>query len=149
MTNLLETALAIALEAHRGVLDKSGRPYILHPLYLMWQMDTEVEMVTAVLHDVVEDSAYTLDDLAAAGIPPRALAALALLTREPDDDYEAYVDAIAANPLARKVKLADLAHNMDVRRLPNPLTPKDLARLEKYHRAWDVLTRARDADTLA
>ena len=139
MPTLLETALAIALRAHRGARDKAGNPYILHPLHLMLQMETEEAMATAVLHDVVEDSPLTLDDLAAAGIPPRVLTALTLLTREPGADYAAYVAAIAADPLARAVKLADLTHNMDVRRLPNPLDPKDLARLEKYRRAWEIL----------
>lgn len=144
--SLLEIAIQIALSAHGGETDKAGRPYILHPLTLMLQMDTEAEMIVAVLHDVVEDSEVTPDELAAAGFPADVLAALALLTHDtaavPYDDYIAAIaegDTIA-HALARKVKRADLAHNMDVRRLPE-VTLRDLGRLEKYRRAWDRLNQ--------
>lgn len=142
--SLIETALRIALDAHAGQEDKAGRPYILHPLTLMLQMDTEEEMIVAVLHDVVEDSAVTFDDLAAAGFSTDVLAALALLTHSTSDvAYDDYIAALLANDtpahrLARKVKRADLAHNMDVRRLPE-VTLADLGRLSKYRRAWAAL----------
>lgn len=140
MTTLLERAVGLALEAHAGEVDKADKPYILHPLRLMLQMDTEEEMITAVLHDVVEDSHVTLDDLRAAGFPSAVLEALALLTHNTAAEaYDAYIARIKPNPLARKVKLADLAHNMDIRRLPDPLTVADLGRLEKYRRAWETL----------
>jgi len=135
---MLEKAIALAAEAHAGQVGKDGRPYILHPLHLMLQMETEAEMVTAVLHDVVEDTAVTFADLEAMGFPEEVLAALRLLTHEAGVPYEEYVAAIKLHPLARRVKLADLAHNMDMRRIPH-LQPKDLARLEKYHLAWEML----------
>lgn len=143
MTNFVEKAIGIALEAHWGERDKAQRPYVLHPLRLMLEMETEDEMVTAVLHDVIEDSHLTLKDLRAAGFSQTVLTALTLLTHDKDTlDYDAYIARLQTNPLARKVKLADLTHNMDVRRLPSPLTEPDLARLEKYRRAWVTLTAA-------
>lgn len=141
---LLEKAIALAVEAHAGEVDKTGRPYILHPLHLMLQMESEEEMITAVLHDVIEDTAVTLEELQAMGFPETVLTALALLTHNTaDTTYEDYITALKPNPLARRVKLADLAHNMDVRRLPT-LTMKDWGRLEKYRRAWDILTDRSD-----
>ena len=138
MTNLLEKAIALAVEAHAGQFDKAGNPYILHPLHLMLQMETENERITAVLHDIVEDTAVTMDDLANLGFPPAVLAALDLLTHDPAVPYDDYILQVKANPLARCVKLADLAHNMDIRRLKNP-TEKDWSRLAKYRQAWDML----------
>jgi (p)ppGpp synthase/HD superfamily hydrolase len=142
MTNnmhLVEKAIALAVEVHAGEVDKAGMPYILHPLHLMMQMETAEEMITAVLHDVIEDTPITLDDLRQQGFPQSVLAALVLLTHDTaSTSYEEYVAAIKPNPLARKVKLADLAHNMDIRRLPE-LGMKDYGRLEKYRRAWNSL----------
>lgn len=137
-SSLIERAIAIALTAHSGQVDKAGATYILHPLRLMVQMDTEDEQLAALLHDVVEDSDLTLDDLRDEGLPESVLAALALLTHQAGEDYEDYVRRIADNPLARKVKLADLADNMRLDRIPNP-TPKDLERLEKYREAQALL----------
>jgi (p)ppGpp synthase/HD superfamily hydrolase len=139
--HLLEKAIAIALEAHQGVLDKSGKPYILHPLKVMMQMDTEEAQMTAVLHDVVEDSDVTLDDLARQGFPAPVLEALELLTHEKERvAYTDYIDRLNGNELARQVKLADLAHNMDARRLPVPMTERDWRRLQEYRRAWQKLS---------
>jgi (p)ppGpp synthase/HD superfamily hydrolase len=136
---LLEKSIAFALKAHAGQTDKYGRPYILHPLHLMSRMETEEEMLTAVLHDVVEDTAYTLDDLRALGLPEAVVQAVGLLTHDKEaSTYDEYVHRLKSNPLARKVKLADLRHNMDVRRL-NTVLEKDAARLEKYRRAWAYL----------
>lgn len=140
--NQLEKALGIALAAHAGAVDKEGRAYILHPLRLMLRMGTESEMITAILHDVVEDSDVTLDDLAREGFAPDVLRALALLTHDDSQPYLDYVRAIAADPLARRVKLADLEHNMDVRRLPADLTAKDFERLARYRQAWEILVAA-------
>jgi (p)ppGpp synthase/HD superfamily hydrolase len=137
--HLVEKAIALAVEAHAGEVDKQGKPYILHPLHLMMQMETAEEMITAVLHDVVEDTPTTLEDLRQQGFPEAVLEALALLTHDTaSTSYKEYVAAVKPNPLARKVKLADLAHNMDVRRLPE-MGMKDYGRLEKYRRAWDTL----------
>jgi (p)ppGpp synthase/HD superfamily hydrolase len=138
--SLLEQAIRIALDAHAGAVDKAGQPYILHPLTLMLGMASDDERITAVLHDVVEDSGVTLDDLATAGFSPRVLAALALLTHDKDEPYLDYIAAIAADPLARAVKLADLRHNMDVRRLPPELGARDFERLATYRLAWERLT---------
>lgn len=141
----LEQAIRIALDAHAGVVDKAGQPYVLHPLTLMLQMGTEEERITAVLHDVVEDSGVTLDDLARAGFSPRVLEALELLTHDKDGTlYLDYVAAVASHPLARAVKLADLQHNMDIRRLPPELSARDLERLATYRLAWGLLSEGDD-----
>lgn len=138
---LLETAISLAVEAHAGQKDKAGKPYILHPLRLMLQMETESEMITAALHDVVEDSDTSMEQLRELGFPPAVLEALQLLTHDSENvPYEAYVAAIKENQIARRVKLADLAHNMDVRRLPPPLTESDWRRLNKYRLAWKMLS---------
>lgn len=138
--NLLELAITVALDVHRGQHDRYGHPYILHPLHVMLQMDTEEEMVAAALHDVVEDSEMTLDDLRAQGFPERIVEVVSLLTHDKDAmSYDDYVRRLKPNPIARKIKLADLQHNMDIRRLKE-VGPKDATRLEKYHRAWRMLT---------
>lgn len=139
--NLLETAIAFALDVHQGQLDRAGQPYILHPLHLMCQMDTEDERLVALLHDTIEDSDRTLAELQALGLPAHVLEAIDLLTHDKQAmSYEAYVARLQPNPLARKVKLADLRHNMDLRRLPQ-ITANDAARLDKYRQAWEQLTR--------
>ena len=136
---LLENCIALAVKAHEGQQDKSGRPYILHPLHLMAQMDTDEEMMTAVLHDVVEDTGYTLADLRDMGLPEPVILALGLLTHDKEAaSYDEYVMQLKPNPIARKVKMADLRHNMDIRRL-NSVGEKEAARLEKYRRAWAYL----------
>lgn len=138
---LLEKVIAFALEAHSGHEDKYGRPYILHPLHLMSQMDSDEERMAAVLHDVVEDTTKTLADIEALGVPRPVLEAVALLTHDKQAvPYDQYVLALKPNPLARKVKLADLRHNMDIRRL-NKITAKDAERLERYRHAWELLTQ--------
>lgn len=136
----LERAIALALEAHRGQTDRQGQPYILHPLHVMMQMDDEAEMIAAVLHDVIEDTGMTLDDLRAEGFSEQALTAVDLLTHDKETtSYETYVRRLKPNPMARKIKLADLRHNMDIRRI-RTMSDADKARLEKYHRAWRILS---------
>lgn len=137
-TPLVKKALALCWAAHKDQQDKSGLPYFIHPLHLAEQMDTEEEICTALLHDVLEDTPCTLEDLRQAGFPPAVLRALALLCRDPATPYLDYVAALRADPLARKVKLADLAHNSDLDRL-DTVTPADLARREKYRRAQALL----------
>lgn len=137
----LERAIAVALEAHQGQTDRYGSPYILHPLFVMMQMDSENEMVAAVLHDVLEDSELTLEYLRDQGFQPEVLEAVRLLTHDPEAlSYQEYVRRLKLNPIAAKIKLADLKHNMDIRRM-NRVEEKDIARLEKYRRAWEILTR--------
>jgi len=129
----------LAVEAHRGQLDKASSPYILHPLRLMVLMRTAPEMMTAVLHDVVEDSETTLEQLTKAGYPVDVLSALDCLTKRKSETYEEFIERLSSNGLARKVKLADLEDNMNLRRLPHPQA-EDLQRFRKYQRAWARLS---------
>ena len=135
---MLEDAIALAVDAHRGQRDKEGQPYILHLLRVMLWLESEVERVVGVLHDVVEDTAYTLEDLRSRGYSDEVLEALACLTKRPGEDYEEFIRRIKPNPLARRVKLADLEDNMDLTRL-STLTEKDLDRLKRYQKAWVAL----------
>lgn len=138
--NLLEKSIDFALKIHEDQVDRYGRPYILHPLTVMLQMDTDEEMMAAVLHDVVEDSDTTLEELRRLGLPDEVVRAVSLLTHNKDRDaYDEYVRQLKPNPIARKVKLADLAHNMDVRRM-DEITEKDAVRLDRYRRAWETLS---------
>ncbi|EAQ66579.1 hypothetical protein MED121_07840 [Marinomonas sp. MED121] len=135
----IETALAIALKAHKGQLDKAGVTYILHPLRIMGKMLNDRERVVAILHDVLEDSAYTAKNLLDEGISSEVVDAVQALTKEADAkgntmSYQDYLIKVKANSLARKVKLADLEDNMDLSRL-DTVTEKDLKRCEKYQKA--------------
>jgi len=134
----LEKAIEIAVHAHAGQKCKDGSPYVLHPLRLMTRMGTDEERMAAVLHDVVEDTELTFADLRMAGIPEPVLEAVRLLTHEEEISYEDYVTRLKDHPTARKVKLADLEDNSDIRRLKG-VEAKDLERLRKYYRAWQIL----------
>ena len=118
----------------RDRVDKAGQPYVLHPLRMMLRLTTPEERITAVLHDVVEDCSWTLDQLRAEGFSEAVIDAVAAVTRQPHETYEAFVLRAAANPIGRRVKLADLADNSDLSRIANP-TERDRKRLEKYRRA--------------
>lgn len=131
----LERAILLAVKAHEGRKDKAGAPYILHPLRLMLRMPSQAARIVAVLHDVVEDSDFSLDDLRRQGFSEDILDAVACLTRIPGEPYEDSIQRAWGHPLARLVKIADLEDNMDVRRLGN-LKEKDLERLARYHRHW-------------
>ncbi len=137
----LEDAVQLALDAHRGQTDKAGRPYILHPLRLMVQMQTEAEQMAAVLHDVLEDSDWTLAALRQRGFPREVVIAVDCLTRREDEAYEAFITRVATHPIARAVKLADVEDNLDVRRLGD-LTEADRERLDRYRRAWLRLAKS-------
>jgi len=129
----LERAIAIAADAHAGQTDKAGEQYILHPLRVMLAMENDLERIVAVLHDVVEDSDITLEDLRAEGFSDDALAAIDALSKR---EGESKMDAAARakrNPLALRVKLADNADNQDMIRISNP-TEKDFAHIEEYRR---------------
>lgn len=134
----LERALELAVKAHRGQRDKAGMPYILHPLTLMQQFEILEEKVVALLHDSVEDSDLTLDDLVEEGFSKTVVSAVDALTHRPDEGYTAYLHRVRRDDVARRVKLADLAHNMDLRRIETVQT-KDLERLKKYHTACKFL----------
>ena len=134
----------IAFYAHNGQVDKTGLPYIYHPIAVASQMDTENEFCTAILHDVVEDSDKTLDDLRAAGFPESIVEAVGLVTDDnsikSDEGYVAYLMKIKQNPLATKVKLADLKHNTDRSRVEeNQVDEPMLIRWERYQNAIKLL----------
>jgi (p)ppGpp synthase/HD superfamily hydrolase len=134
----LEDAIILAAQAHRGQQDKAGRPYILHPLAVMLKMRTDEERIAAALHDVVEDSPTTLDDLRRLGYSERVLMAVDHVTRREGEDYDAFVRRAGEDPLARAVKLGDLENNMDTTRL-GEITERDRERLARYERAYAYL----------
>lgn len=134
----LEKAIEIAAKAHAGQTDKAGAPYILHPLKVMLGVSTLEERMAAVLHDVVEDTDVTLETLRSEGFPESVLRAIQAVTKIPGEDYEAFVRRAAADPIGRKVKLADLAENSDLTRIANP-TEKDHERVAKYRRAIEQI----------
>ena len=137
-TPLTKKALSLCFEAHKGQLDKSGLPYVFHPFHLAEQMADEVTTIVALLHDVVEDTNYTLDDLRDLGFPKAAIEAINCMTHDKTIPYMDYVAKIKENPIARTVKLADLRHNSDLSRI-EAITEKDLERVEKYKRAIALL----------
>jgi (p)ppGpp synthase/HD superfamily hydrolase len=135
----LDEAIQLARRAHEGQLDKSGRPYIAHPLRVMGKVSGEHERMAAVLHDVVEDTSVTLADLTAAGCPEEVLAAVAAISKQPGEDQAAYLARVSANPIARVVKRADIADNLSPDRLSR-LDPATQARLRtKYESALQQL----------
>lgn len=134
----LTKAIKIMLDVHSEQKDKSGEPYILHPLRVMEQMDTEEERITAVLHDVLEDSYYQLTDLEKLGFSETVINNLKILTRSKDQAYEGYITGVKKSPAAAKIKIADLKDNLNVKRLKQ-LNEEDLERLNKYLKALKVL----------
>jgi len=137
----LERAIAIALMAHAGQINKVGAPYILHPLRVMLAQTSVAARIAGVLHDVVEDGdGWTLERLRAEGFSPEVVEAVAAVTKRPEDEgvtlegYLAFVRRAAAHPIGRQVKLADLADNCDLSRIAHP-SEQDLARVEKYRQA--------------
>jgi (p)ppGpp synthase/HD superfamily hydrolase len=134
----LERAIAIASEAHAGQIDKAGQPYILHPLRVMLRVESPNERIAAVLHDVVEDSQVTLANLIELGFAPEIVAAIEALTKRPGESRLEAAKRAATNPIARAVKLADNAENMDLSRISSP-TQKDHERLAEYERVREVL----------
>ncbi len=136
--DLLEKALEFALKAHWGQRDKAGQPYILHPLRVMFNVEQPLAKIVALLHDVLEDTAVTANDLRSAGFTEEIIQAVKVLTRESNEDYFEYIRRIKVNPLARQVKIADLKDNLDVTRL-STFTPTDQQRVQKYLTALKVL----------
>ena len=131
----LGRAIAIAAQAHQTQLDKSGKPYILHPLRMMFKMDSEEERITAILHDVVEDTEWTIEALSAEGFSDAILNAVECLTNREGETYQQFIERVKQNPLAIRVKIADLEDNMDMKRL-SQFGEKEAERLRKYHRHW-------------
>lgn len=140
----LMRAISIANTTHYNQYDKGGNPYILHPLHLMNQLLFDKELAAiAVLHDVIEDGYISCVDLKDIGFSERVIIALDLLTHKPEDSYEEYINNMRFNIDAIRVKRKDLEHNSDITRLKG-VTPKDLKRIEKYHRAFIKLGEFRD-----
>ena len=137
-TMMTKKALKLCFETHKDQIDKSDMPYVFHPFHLAEQMCDEETTVVALLHDVVEDSDRTLEDLREMGFGETVLSAIALLTHDPAVPYMEYVAQIKTNPIAKAVKLADLRHNSDMSRLER-ITPRDVERAEKYKKAIALL----------
>ncbi len=135
--NDLERAIELAVDAYAGQTDKAGTTYIRHPLRVMQQMDTEQERIAAVLHDVVEDASYTLDDIEDEfGTTIRD--AVDALTKRDSESYQEFAARAAANDIARTVKIADIEDNMDLTRL-SEIDEDILAKQAEYHEAWQRL----------
>ena len=137
-TPLTKLAMRICYQAHLGQTDKGGTPYVFHPIHLAEQMPDELTTAAALLHDVVEDSDWTLQDLEEQGIPGPVLEALRLLTRREGVPYPEYAAALKENRIAAAVKLADLRHNSDLTRLDR-VDDDALSRVEQYRAAMELL----------
>lgn len=133
-------ALKLCFEAHKDQVDKSGMPYVFHPFHLAEQMSDERSTIVALLHDVIEDTEYTFEDLRKMGFEDEVIEALVLMTHDDSVPYMTYVADIKQNPIAKAVKLADLEHNSDLSRL-DIIDEKALKRKEKYATAIELLTK--------
>ena len=133
-----QIALELAVEKHKNQTDKAGNPYILHPLHVMENVNNKEGKIVAILHDIIEDTDITENYLLKIGLSKRIVDAVVALTGSEDMDYQEYIKNLSSNPLAKEVKLADLEHNMDLKRLPT-LEEKDLERNRKYQIAYHYL----------
>lgn len=140
-TSMTKKALRLCFDAHKEQVDKTGLPYVFHPFHLAEQMTDEISTVCALLHDVVEDTDLTLEALSEMGFPKEVTEVLQLLTHDPAVPYFEYVRALSTNPIARQVKLADLAHNSDLSRMDvSEIDEWALKRTEKYKKAIAMLS---------
>lgn len=137
-TELTKKAMRISFEAHKNQTDKNGIPYIFHPVHLAEQMDSEETVCVALLHDVVEDTDITFEELEADGFSKEIIDALKLMTHDDSVSYMDYIKAIKTNNIATIVKLADLRHNSDLTRL-DIVDEKAIKRAEKYKKAIEFL----------
>ena len=137
-TKMTKIALSLCFEAHKDQRDKSGAPYVFHPFHLAEQMTDEKTTIVALLHDVIEDTEYTIKDLRKLGFDDDVLEAISLMTHDSDIPYMEYIAAIKSNAIVKAVKLADLRHNSDLTRLET-VTEKDQKRAEKYLKAIQLL----------
>ncbi len=137
-TEYTKLAMKICFKAHAHQLDKSGLPYVFHPFHIAEQMKDEDTTIVALLHDVVEDSDITLNDLKKYGFSEDVISAVAAMTHSPNIDYMDYIAQVKKNPIAAAVKLEDLKHNSDLTRLEE-VTAKDIQRNEKYKKAMELL----------
>lgn len=138
----LDRAILIAAQAHHGQRDRYGQSYILHPLRVMMGVESEEEKIVAVLHDVVEDSDLTLEDLKKEGFSDEIVRAVDCLTKREGEPYEAHVERSRYNRLAHPVKIADLEDNMDPKRIVE-FSDEDKKRMARYHKTWTSLINAR------
>jgi len=132
----LSHAIAIAAEAHKYTLDKGGRPYILHPLTVMFRFTDPIDQMAAVLHDLIEDTSYTLDDLWRFGFGIQVVNTVDALTRREGETVREYYDRLKGDERAVRIKMEDLSHNMEVIRFKRMLEKKDINRLKMYHKMW-------------
>ena len=139
-TEYTKLALRICYQAHKNQLDKSGLPYVFHPFHIAEQMKDEDTTIAALLHDVVEDTYVTIDDLKKYGFSEEVISAISVMTHDPKVEYMDYIKRVKKNPIAAAVKLEDLKHNSDLTRL-DEVTAKDIQRNEKYKEAIEFLTR--------
>ena len=133
-----EKAYEIAKRAHLGQVDKAGEDYIKHPQKVASFVKSDEEKVVAYLHDVIEDTELTLEDLHEYEFSKEVIEAVDIITKKKGEDYQSYLNSVKKNKLARAVKLADLRHNSDLTRLTK-VTEKDIERKEKYQKAIDFL----------
>ncbi|HCL4480112.1 TPA: GTP pyrophosphokinase [Clostridium botulinum] len=138
MKGLISKALLFATTGHINQIDKGGEDYILHPIRIMQNMDTIEEKLVAILHDTMEDCKATEEDLKNIGMPKDVIEAVKVLTKEKREDYFKYIKRVKQNSIARRVKMADLEDNMNLKRIKSP-TEKDFERFKKYQRAFDYL----------
>lgn len=142
-TSLTKKALRLCFDCHKEQVDKTGMPYVFHPFHLAEQMTDEISTVCALLHDVVEDTEYSFEDLEQMGFPAEVTDVLRLLTHNPEVPYMDYVQNLATNPIAKQVKLADLAHNSDLSRMDkSEIDTHAKERTKKYKKAIRLLSKA-------
>lgn len=140
MLSNIEKCQLLAIMAHKGQKDKGGTPYINHPAWVAEHVKGEDEKCVAWLHDVIEDTDFTLSELKCLGLPQRVIEAVDVITKKQDEDYRTYILRVKNNETARKVKLEDLRHNMDLYRLGGRRTKKDLKRHKKYKTMFAILS---------
>lgn len=144
---MLNKAIEIAVHAHAEQVDKAGEPYILHPLRVMLTQMAELERICAVMHDVVEDSKFTFNELRSIGFSEETIIVLDFLTKRNAESYDDFIDRVLLNETACHVKLADLKDNMDLSRIKNP-TQEDFERVEKYKNAKQKILNVLETLTL-
>ena len=141
MQEMVKRAYRFALKAHEGQLDKGGKPYIDHVMYVASKfIDSSELRIVAMLHDVVEDTKYSIEDIESEGFDKCIIDALRVITKPDDMDYMDYIERISFNELASRVKIEDLKHNMDITRISNP-TDYDFKRVKKYKKALEYLEK--------
>jgi len=134
----LERAIEIAVAAHKGQVDKAGSPYILHPLRIMFSLKSEEEKIVGILHDVVEDSDWSFEDLKKEGFSENVIGGLKSVTKFEGEDYDAFIKRAYSDPIGRNVKIADVTDNLDIKRI-DEISERDFERLKKYRRALKFL----------